>query len=170
VQIVNWRRDYQYCGRCGSLARPHPEERAMVCDRCQTMVFPRLSPAVIVLVRRGDRMLLARNHRFPAGRYSIIAGFVEPGETLEEAVVREVREEVGLRVRDLRYFASQSWPFPHSLMLGFIAEYAGGEISLDDGELADAGWYGPENLPDLPDGLSISRRLIDRFLSGGAAP
>lgn len=170
VQIVNWRRDHQYCGRCGSLTRPHPDERAMVCDRCQTMVFPRLSPAVIVLVRRGDRMLLARNHRFPPGRYSIIAGFVEPGETLEEAVVREVREEVGLRLGDLRYFGSQSWPFPHSLMLGFVAEYAGGEIRLEDGELADAGWYGPESLPDLPDGLSISRRLIDWFLSGGAAP
>ena len=142
----------------------------MVCDGCHTMVFPRLSPAVIVLVRRGGRILLARNHRFPPRRYSIIAGFVEAGETLEETVTREVREEVGLRVDNLRYFGSQSWPFPHSLMVGFTADWAGGEIHLDGQELEDAGWYGPEALPDLPDGMSISRRLIDSFLAGRPAP
>jgi NAD+ diphosphatase len=170
VQVVNWRREHRFCGRCGSHNRPHAHERAMVCDDCQTMVFPRLSPAIIVLVRRGPRLLLARSHRFPPGRYSTIAGFVEPGETVEEAVVREVREEVGLTVGNLRYFGSQSWPFPHSLMLGFVADWVAGEITLHDHELEDAGWYERDRLPDLPDGLSISRRLIDAFLADGAAP
>jgi len=172
VQIVNWCHNHQFCGRCGGSTQPHPTERARICPRCDLMFFPRLSPAVIVLIQKGDQFLLARNHRFPPGLYSIIAGFVEPGETLEEAVVREVREEVGIAVKNIRYFGSQSWPFPNSLMLGFPAEYAGGEIRLEDEELADAGWYtrDPDKLPNLPDGLSISRQLINWFLERDEYP
>jgi NAD+ diphosphatase len=128
------------------------------------MCFPRLSPAIIVRIERGDQILLARNHRFPAGLYSVLAGFVEPGETLEECVVREVREEVGIAVEDIRYFASQPWPFPNSLMLGFTARHKSGEIEVDNNELAEADWYRPNELPHLPLPLSIARRLIDDYL------
>jgi NAD+ diphosphatase len=165
VQIVNWDRTHQYCGQCGTPTASRPAERAKECPSCGLLSFPRVSPAIIVLVERGGQLLLARNHRFPPGRYSVIAGFVEPGETLEEAVAREVREEVGLEVNQIRYFASQPWPFPHSLMVGFVAQYAGGEIRPDPEELADAAWFSPDQLPDLPDGISIARRLIEAFLA-----
>jgi NAD+ diphosphatase len=165
LQIVEWDRTNQYCSRCGRRMEPTPTERAKECPRCGLLAFPRLSPAIIVLVERGDQLLLARPYHFPPGRYSVIAGFVEPGETLEEAVVREVREEVGLTLKDIRYFGSQPWPFPHSLMVGFTASYAGGEISLDDGEIEDAGWFTPDHLPDIPGKISIARRLIDYFLA-----
>jgi NAD+ diphosphatase len=131
-----------------------------------------VSPAVITLIHKGDEFLLARNARFPEGRYSIIAGFVEPGETLEEAVAREIREEVGVEVTDITYQRSQPWPFPHSLMVGFTARWASGEIQIDEDEIVDAGWYSASHLPpSLPDGISISRWLIDAFLSAhpGAA-
>jgi NAD+ diphosphatase len=128
--------------------------------------FPRLSPAIIVLIQRGRKLLLARR-RFGIGFYSILAGFVEPGETLEEAVAREVKEEVGLEVKNIVYFGSQSWPFPNSYMLGFVATYAGGEIFLDpgDGELEEAGWYTVDKLPPIPGKMSISRKLIDWFIA-----
>ena len=128
------------------------------------MCFPRLSPAIIVRIERDDQILLARNHRFPPGLYSVLAGFVEPGETLEECVVREVREEVSIEVEDIRYFASQPWPFPNSLMLGFTAQYKSGEIKVEESELAEANWYAPDQLPGLPLSLSIARRLIDDYL------
>lgn len=163
-QIVNWDRTHRYCGRCGSATAHHDVDRARVCPDCGLLSFPRVSPAVITLVERGREFLLARNARFPRGRYSIIAGFVEPGETLEEAVAREIREEVGIEVRNIRYFASQPWPFPHSLMVGFTAEHASGEIRIDRDEIVDADWYTPDNLPDLPDSISISRKIIDSFL------
>ncbi len=143
----------------------HPTERAKECPQCGLLAFPRLSPAVIVLVQRQGELLLARPYHFTPGMYSVIAGFVEPGETLEEAVVREVREEVGIAIKDIRYFRSQPWPFPHSLMIGFTATYAGGEISLDDTEIEDAGWFRPDNLPTLPGKISIARTLIDWFLA-----
>ncbi|MCC7261054.1 MAG: NAD(+) diphosphatase [Candidatus Latescibacteria bacterium] len=165
VQIVNWDRTHQFCGQCGTATVSRPTERAKECPACGLLNFPRVSPAIIVLIERGRQFLLARNHRFPAGRYSIIAGFVEPGETLEEAVAREVREEVSIEVSDIRYFASQPWPFPHSLMVGFTAQYAGGEIRPDPAEIEAAAWFTPDELPDLPDGISISRRLIDWFLA-----
>ena len=164
VQIVNWDRTHQFCSQCGTPTQPHARDRARECPECGLMSFPRLSPAIIVLIERGREFLLARSPRFPSGRYSIIAGFVEPGETLEEAVAREVLEEVSIEVRDIRYFGSQPWPFPNSLMLGFTAQYASGEIRIDEDEIEDAGWYTPDNLPDLPDGISISRQLINWFL------
>ena len=170
VQIVAWARTHQYCGQCGTPAQQHSNERALACPSCGLLSFPRLAPAIIVRIERGDRLLLAHNHRFPKGRYSIIAGFVEPGETLEEAVEREVDEEVGIEIRDIEYFASQPWPFPNSLMLGFTAKYAAGEISLNDGELAHADWFSADNLPDLPPSISISRRLIDAFLESRRQP
>lgn len=165
VQIVNWDRTHQFCGQCGTATRSRAAERAKECPACGLLSFPRVSPAIIVLIERGRHLLLARNHRFPTGRFSVLAGFVEPGETLEEAVAREVREEVNIEVSDIRYFASQPWPFPHSLMVGFTAQYAGGEIRPDPAEIAEAAWFTPDHLPDLPDGISIARRLIDWFLA-----
>jgi NAD+ diphosphatase len=172
LQIVEWDRTHRFCGRCGTPTHARTNERAKECPECGQLHFPRLSPAVIVLIERADRLLLARNHRFPSGMYSVIAGFVEPGETLEECVVREVREEVGIEIKDIRYFASQSWPFPHSLMIGFTALYAGGEIVVDETEIEEAGWFTVDALPQLPGKISIARRLIDWFLKkhGGAAP
>ena len=164
VQIVAWGQTHRYCGRCGSENVHAENERAQTCPCCGLMCFPRLSPAIIVRIERGDQILLARNHRFPAGLYSVLAGFVEPGETLEECVVREVREEVGIYVEDIRYFASQPWPFPNSLMLGFTARHKSGEIEVDNNELAEADWYRPNELPNLPLPLSIARRLIDDYL------
>lgn len=170
-QVVNWDRTHHFCGRCGSPTQYHTSDRARQCPKCNLLSFPRVSPAVITLIHRGDDFLLARNARFPQGRYSIIAGFVEAGETLEETVAREIHEEVGLQVTDITYHSSQPWPFPHSLMVGFTAAWAGGDIQVDGVEIVDAGWFNAGNLPaSLPDGISISRRIIDDFLSthGGA--
>ena len=163
-QIVEWDRNHQFCGRCGSPTTTHETERARVCPRCGLESFPRLAPAIIVLIARGDALLLSRSPHFPEGMYSILAGFVEPGETLEEAVEREVMEEVGLRVKNVRYVASQPWPFPHSLMIGYRAEHAGGELKIDPAEIEDARWCRSTDLPKLPPPLSIARRLIDGFL------
>ena len=165
VQIVEWDRINQFCSRCGHRMGNRQTERAKECPQCGLLKFPRLSPAIIVLVEHGHQLLLARARHFPPGLHSVIAGFVEPGETLEEAVVREVREEVGLAIKDINYFASQPWPFPHSLMIGFTATYAGGEISLDDTEIEDAGWFTADNLPTLPGKISIARKLIGWFLA-----
>lgn len=165
LQKVEWLRTHGFCSRCGHATRRHPVHEAMECPACGHLHFPRLSPAVIVLVERGDEMLLARSPRFPDGMYSTLAGFVEPGESLEEAIHREIREEVGVEVADLRYFGSQPWPFPHSLMIGFTARWAGGEIRVDGDEVVDAGWFTAASLPPrLPSPLSIARRLVDDFL------
>jgi NAD+ diphosphatase len=165
VQIVDWDRSHQYCSRCGAPLKAKMIERAKECLKCGALYFPRLAPAIIVLVERGNQLLLARSRHFMSGMYSVIAGFVEPGETLEEAVVREVREEVGIAIKSIHYFDSQPWPFPHSLMIGFTATYAGGDISLSDSEIEDAGWFTSQNLPTLPGKISISRKLIDWFLA-----
>jgi NAD+ diphosphatase len=164
VQIIDWDRTHQFCGRCGVRTKTHRTERAKECPQCGTLHFPRLAPAIIVLVKRGPEMLLARARRFPTAMYSTLAGFVEPGETLEEAVVREVQEETGITVKEIRYFGSQPWPFPNSLVIGFTASYAGGQITLSDEENVDAGWFTADNLPFLPDKISIARKLIDSFL------
>jgi NAD+ diphosphatase len=165
LQIIDWDRTHQFCGRCGSETRTHATERAKECPKCGLLHFPRLAPAIIVLIRRDREMLLARARRFTTAMYSTLAGFVEPGETLEEAVIREVKEESGITVKDIRYFGSQPWPFPHSLMIGFTANYASGQITLNDSENIDVGWFTVENLPSqLPGEMSIARKLIDSFL------
>jgi len=165
AQIVEWDRDHRFCGRCGAETARQPEELARVCPRCGLQQFPRISPAVIMRVERGEELLLARSPHFAPGVYSTLAGFVEPGESLEEAVAREVREEVGIEVKNIRYFGSQPWPFPHSLMIGFVADWDSGEIRPQEGEIEDAGWYGIDNLPGLPSRLSIARALLDDFIS-----
>jgi len=169
AQIVEWDRDHRYCGRCGAGTARKPGELARVCSRCGLHHFPRISPAVIVRIERGDEILLARSPHFAPGVYSTIAGFVEPGESLEQTVAREVREEVGVEVTNVRYFGSQPWPFPHSLMIGFVADWASGEIRLQEEEIEDAGWFRVDALPGLPSRLSIARALVDDFiaLSGG---
>ncbi|MEP7274957.1 MAG: NAD(+) diphosphatase [Betaproteobacteria bacterium] len=160
-QVVEWHRTHRYCGRCGTPTRDKAGERAKECPACSYVAYPRVSPAMMALVTRGREMLLARSHRFPTGMYSALAGFVEPGETIEDCVRREVREEVGVDVRALTYFASQSWAFPHSLMIAYTAEYAGGELAPDGQEIADVRWFAADALPDMPPSLSIARRLID---------
>ena len=169
VQIVTWDRTHQYCGQCATPTEALTSERARRCPACGQTSFPRLSPAVIIAIvrrdERGDRILLARNHRFPPGRYSVVAGFVEPGESLEACAHREVFEEVGIRIKNVRYFGSQPWPFPNSLMLGFTAEYESGEIRLEESELADAQWFSIGNFPSLPPRMTIARKLIDWCIS-----
>lgn len=163
-QIVDWFENHQFCGRCGSEMVLHPQDRAMTCESCRLVNYPRLSPSIIVLVTRGEEMLLARNASWPTNMYSTLAGFVEAGESIEQTVHREVFEEVGLRVKNLRYFGSQSWPFPNSLMLGFHAEYGGGDIVCQAGEIADAQWFTKDSMPQTPPKTAISGWLIDEFI------
>jgi NAD+ diphosphatase len=173
TQLVEWAQTSRYCGRCGTPTERVDHERSMRCPRCGLLAYPRIAPAVIVLVRRGDEALLAHGARFPAPFYSTLAGFVEIGESLEDTIAREIREEVGVEVKAPRYFGSQPWPFPHSLMVGFSARWAAGEIRCDRSEILDARWFRADALPPIPPRLSIARRLIDAWLdevlSGGAA-
>jgi NAD+ diphosphatase len=162
-QLVHWHRNHRFCGRCGVPTNDHPQERAKLCPACGLMNHPRVTPAVIVAVVKGRQLLLAHAARFPAKFYSVLAGFVEPGETLEECVRREVLEETGVEIRNVRYFGSQSWPFPDSLMVAYTAEHAGGEIRVNPAEITDAGWFTAERLPEVPPPISIARRLIDWF-------
>jgi NAD+ diphosphatase len=167
-QIMDWDRTHLYCGKCGSPTEVLDGERAKACPSCGMHFFPRVAPAVIVAVVRDRKILLAHARRFPSTFYSVLAGFVEPGETLEECVRREVREETGLEVGNIRYFGSQPWPFPHNLMVAFTADYAGGELVLEEKEIVEAGWFGPGEIPGLPIPRpeTIARRLIDWFLAG----
>ncbi len=165
AQVLEFESTHAFCGRCGARTVPEPKERARRCPACGLVSYPRISPAVIVLVRRGREALLARSSRFPLPFYSTLAGFVEVGESLEDTVAREIREEVGVEVTDLRYFGSQPWPFPHSLMLAFVARYAGGDIRVDGEEIADARWFRPEELPMVPPPLSIARQMIDAWVA-----
>jgi len=164
IQIIAWDRTHQFCGRCGTRTVYHKADRATECPNCGLVNYPRIAPAVIVAVERGDELLLARNANFPAAFFSVLAGFVEAGESLEETVRRELREEVSIEVKDITYFGSQSWPFPNSLMVGFTATYAGGEICVDPREVAEAAWFRHDTLPRVPPGLSIARKLIDAFI------
>jgi NAD+ diphosphatase len=172
VQLVEWGRTHQFCGRCGTPTEPAPGERAMRCPACGLSAFPRLAPAMITLVTRGDdgpdqEALLARGILWKVPMFSCLAGFVEPGESLEGAVVREVKEEVGITVGDVRYQSSQPWPFPHSLMCGFRARYVSGDIECDPTEIAEADWYRRDALPNIPPGISIARKLINDWLAEG---
>jgi NAD+ diphosphatase len=159
-QLLGWDRENAFCGRCGETMGSHSHERARTCDPCGTLVYPRIAPCIIVLVSRGKELLLARNANFPVEMFSTLAGFIEAGETVEECLVREVKEEVGVDVTDIRYFSSQSWPFPNQLMLGFFAEYEGGDIVCEDEEIAEAHWFAPDELPTIPPVHSISGQLI----------
>ena len=167
-QVLEWDSTHQFCGRCGARMDDHHADRAKVCPSCGLINYPRLSPRIIVLVTRGDEMLLARNAAWPTGMYSTLAGFVEPGESIEQTLHREVMEEVGVKVQNLQYFGSQSWPFPNSLMLGFHAEYAGGEIVCQDDEIADARWFTADALPQIPPKTAISGWLIEEFVRSRA--
>ena len=162
-QLVDWSRMHQYCGACGHRTADKTDERAKICPRCHAVNYPRLSPAVIVAVLKDNQILLARNKRFKLPFYSVLAGFVEPGETLEECVQREIHEEVGIMVKNIRYFGSQPWPFPNSLMIAFVADYADGEIKIDGSEIIDAAWFSKDKLPKIPPKISIARQLIDYF-------
>ena len=164
TQLLDWQRHHRFCGCCASPMLKKDGEFAMQCPSCGLLAYPRISPAIMVLVRDGEKLLLARSPHFKPGVFSALAGFVEPGETLEECAVREVREEVGVDITNLRYFASQPWPFPNSLMLAFFADYAGGKIQPKPDEIEAADWFLPDALPVLPEAISISRRLIDHAL------
>jgi NAD+ diphosphatase len=165
VHLVEWDKTYQFCSRCRGALKDRRDMRAKECESCGRLEFPRLSPAIIVSVEKGDTLLLARSARFPGKFFSVLAGFVEPGESLEEAVRREVMEETGIRVKDIAYFGSQPWPFPESLMIGFTAQYESGEIRIDGEEIVEAGWYRASELPTIPGPVSIARRLIDAFIA-----
>ncbi|MDB4950912.1 MAG: nudC [Gemmatimonadetes bacterium] len=173
VQVMEWDRSHLFCSRCGTAAERVEGELAKRCPACGKTDYPRITPAVIVRIESGDgsRVLLARGPQFAPGVYSTIAGFVEPGESLEEAVAREVREEVGVEVAEIRYFGSQPWPYPHSLMVGFTARYAGGELRLQESEVEDAKWFGVDDMPLVSPPLSIARVLIDDWVrSRGGDP
>jgi len=160
AQILEWDRAHRFCGVCGTATESLPHERARRCPACQHAVYPRLNPAMMALVWRGEELLLARAPNFKPGMFSALAGFVEAGESLEDCVHREVAEEVGLTVKNLRYYGSQSWPFPHSLMVAYTAEWVAGEIRPQPGEIEEAEWFPIDALPGIPQRFSISGHLI----------
>ncbi len=174
AQVLDFNRTHQFCGRCATPLIFAGYEHSKVCPHCNLSVYPRVAPVAMVLIRRGSgpdtELLLARGPNFAPGVYSALAGFVQPSETLEHAAAREVREEVGVEIRNLRYVLSQPWPFPHSLMIGFDAEWDGGEITLQPEEIEDARWFPLSSLPALPPPFSIARQLIDRAVSLGLRP
>ncbi|WP_293265920.1 NAD(+) diphosphatase [Neptunomonas sp.] len=166
AQLIIWHNEHRFCGRCANEMQHHNADLAKHCEKCSLVQYPRISPCIIVLVVDGDRCILARSPRFKPGIFSTLAGFIEAGETAEAAVHREIKEEVGVDVANVRYIQSQSWPFPHSLMLGFFADYAGGELIPDGVEIEEANWYHRDAMPDLPPSFAISSALIERFLRG----
>ena len=164
AQVLEWDRAHRFCGVCGAATELQATERARICPACKHAAYPRISPAMMALVWRSNgrdkELLLARAPHFTAGMYSALAGFVEPGESLEDCVVREVAEEVGVQVANLRYYGSQSWPFPHSLMVAYTAEWVSGEIVRQESEIEAAGWFSIDALPNIPPRFSISGHLI----------
>lgn len=164
VQFAGWNRMHQFCGQCGSKTIDKRNERAKECPSCHTLHFPKIAPAIMALIQKEEEILLARSPHFPPGIYSILAGFVDPGETLESCVRREVFEEVGLQVENIQYYGSQPWPFPNSLMIAFTCTWKSGEIKIDHLEIEDAQWFKKDNLPPLPPEMSISRILLDTYL------
>lgn len=162
-QILHWEQQSSFCALCGGSTHPFTREWGRICSTCNAKQFPRISPCSIVLVRRDDEVLLVRNAAWPTGRYSLAAGFLSVGESLEECAAREVKEETGIDITDITYVGSQSWPFPSQVMVGFVARYAGGELIVDHTELEDARWFPISKLPTLPPARSIARRIIDTF-------
>ncbi len=162
-QVIDWDRTHRFCGQCGSKTKQMEGERAKICPECGFISYPRISPAVIVGVVRDGKLLMAHSTHYSGNFYSIIAGFLEVGETLEDCVQRELMEEVGIKVKNIRYFANQPWPFPNSLMIGFLADYESGEITVDGVEIDDAGWYRSSEIPLIPSKVSIARKIIDWF-------
>jgi NAD+ diphosphatase len=168
AQVAEWARTHRFCGACGSGTVVASSERCFKCEACGHMAYPRISPAMMVLIRKGDAVLLAMHLASAVKRFVPLAGFLEAGESVEEAIHREVFEEVGLRVHNLRYFASQSWPFPHSLMLAFTADYLDGEIRVDASEIAEARWFGPhDEWPERVPHISVSSVLVDAHRPAG---
>ncbi|MGB1249356.1 MAG: NAD(+) diphosphatase [Candidatus Promineifilaceae bacterium] len=163
-QIVDWDRTHQFCGRCAAPMDYGKGEHLKICPDCRNRCYPRISPAVIVAVTKGDRLLLGHNRNHPQGWYTVLAGFVEAGETFEETVAREIREEVGIEVKNIRYFGSQPWAFPNSVMIGFTAEWASGEFVFEDVDIETADWFSADNMPPRPHPPSIAAHLIDDFI------
>ncbi len=165
-EIAEWRLSNRFCGRCGAAMRRHesPAEHAMVCPSCGYIAYPKITPAVIVLVTKGDSILLQRNSHYHVPYWSLVAGFVDPGENFEEAVRREIREEASIEVRNVRYFGSQTWPFPSNMMVGFRAEYASGDLHPDGDEVVESGWFRRDELPPIPRPRSLARALIDAWV------
>ncbi|HSW04780.1 NAD(+) diphosphatase [Aquabacterium sp.] len=168
AQVLEWDRAHRFCGVCGTPTELQPQERARRCPACGHTAYPRLSPSMMALVWREGELLLARSPHFAKGMYSALAGFVEAGESIEDCVVREVAEEVGVRITDLRYYGSQSWPFPHSLMVAFTARWVAGEIVPQAGEIEHAAWFTPDALPGIPPRFSIAGHLIRDTLAAMA--
>jgi len=165
--LRNWYSEHQFCGKCGTKTHHKLDERALVCPNCQAVFFPKISPAIIVAILSKDKILLAHNSNFKGGWHSLIAGYVDVGETLEETVIREVKEEVGLDVRNIRYYKSQPWPLSGSMMIGFVAEADEDQpITVDNKEITTAAWFSRENLPDHPTNISIAGELIEKFGKG----
>ena len=164
VLIRDWYISHQYCGRCGSKTLIDEKDMMLKCPECMQVHYPRIAPAIIVAITKGDKLLMAKHSYHKTHRYALIAGFVEPGETIEEAVRREVKEEVGIEIRNLKYLKSQSWPFPNSLMLAFSAEYESGDIKVDGDEILKAKWFLKSEIERYPSDISISDWLIQRFI------
>jgi NAD+ diphosphatase len=164
IQIINWDKNHQFCGKCGTKTETMDHEMAKICPDCGFINYTRISPAVITAIIKDGKILMAKHNYGRYRRYGLIAGFVEAGETLEEAVQRETLEEVGLKVKKIKYLGSQPWPFPNSLMIGFTADYESGEINVDGNEIAHARWFGVDELPELPSRISIARELIDWYV------
>lgn len=165
-ELEEWRAVNRHCGKCGAPMRPHenPSERAFVCPQCGYTAYPKISPAVIALVTRDDKILLQRNTHYKLRNWTLVAGFVDAGESFEEAVRREIREEASIEVRDIRYFGSQTWPFPSNIMVGFRAEYVAGELKPDGDEVIESGWFDRDHLPEIPRKGSIARAMIDAWM------
>ena len=163
-----WTDTSRYCGKCGAKAKRHenPVERAFVCPECGNLMYPKIAPAVIVLITKGDKILLQRNSHYSTNCGTLVAGFVDPGENLEEAVRREAKEEANIEVKDIRYVGSQTWPFPSNLMVAFRAEYAGGELRADGDEVISSAWYSKDALPAIPRPGSIAHRMISAWMKG----
>jgi len=165
ILILQWDKNHHFCGRCGSLTRHREGTFERICPVCGLAFYPRISPSIIVLIHRQKEILMARSPHFTPGAYGLIAGFVEPGESCEEAVHREVKEEVGVYIKNLRYFGSQPWPFPDSLIIAYMAEYESGDLIIDRREIEAAGWYRYDNLPGRPSyHISMASKLIDHFI------